>query len=66
MMLPSHGKTLIAVLFVVCVSLALGWIEIDAALAQNTPLSDQDGQSWYDSLRTQPTLITRPPIKSTT
>ena len=47
-------------LFVACMCSSSGWIEHGAALAQGTPLSDQDGQSWLDALRTQPTLITRP------
>jgi len=59
-MLSSHCKTWITVFFVTCVCSSLGWVEPGAALAQDNLASDQHGASWYETLRTQPTLFTRP------
>ena len=57
---PSPCKTLIVGFFVVCVCSFSMWVGSDAALAQDDSVLQEDGQSWLDALRTQPTLITRP------
>ncbi len=59
-MLPFPCKKIIVGFFVVYVCSSSGWVEHGAARAQDDPTSDQDSQSWFDALKTQPTLITRP------
>ena len=60
---PRHTlppSVLIAVFFIACVCSSQGWAQHSAGLAEEHPVSNQERPSWYDSIRTQPTLITRP------